>query len=50
MLSLDQKIIDPQSAVASRMRAYEHPGDLYILVPASHDVETTLSEQCARVG
>lgn len=50
MLSLDKKILDPQSAVALRMRRYGGDEPLYILVPALNGVELSLNQRVRVYG
>lgn len=43
MLSLDKKILSPDSAVAARMRRYGADDELFIVVPSSHRAVVDLS-------
>ena len=50
MISLDKKILDPQSAVARRMIQYGEKDSLHIIIPCSEKKEVQLSPQVRAVG
>ncbi len=50
MLSLDKRILDPESAVAKRMIEYGKTDQLYIIIPTSEKKEVKLSEKVIVVG